>query len=220
MTNVVADFRYTLRVLRRQPAFVAIAVLTLTLGIGANTAIFRVVKVVLLNPLPCQDPEEIVVLWESNPEDTLGQVSIPTYLDWKSEASTIATMAAYRHADFSYKGTGDPRTVPGVRATPELFDMLRATARVGRTFVTDEAIWGATDLVVLSHGFWERTLVGRPGLVGTTIELNTLPFTVVSRKPLVSRRHRREPHAALRRQLDQATEPVPTPACVPNRLPW
>ena len=183
MTNVVADFRYALRALRRQPAFVAIAVLTLTLGIGANTAIFSVVKAVLLNPLPYQDPEEIVVLWESNPEGTLGQVSIPTYLDWKSEASTIATMAAYRHADFSYKGTGDPRTVPGVRATPELFDMLRATARVGRTFVTDEAIWGAADVVVLSHGFWERTLGGRSGLVGTTIELDTQPFTVVGIMP-------------------------------------
>ena len=149
-----------------------------------NTAIFSVVKAVLLNPLPYQDPEEIVVLWESNPEGTLGQVSIPTYLDWKSEASTIATMAACRHADFSYKGTGDPRTVPGVRATPELFDMLRATARVGRTFVTDEAIWGAADVVVLSHGFWERTLGGRSGLVGTTIELDTQPFTVVGIMPV------------------------------------
>jgi hypothetical protein len=114
MSNALGDFRYALRALRRQPTFALIAVLTLTLGIGANTAIFSVVTAVLLNPLPYQDPEEIVVLWESNPVGTLGKVSIPTYLDWQSETRTIESMAAYRHVDFSYTGTGDPRTVPGV----------------------------------------------------------------------------------------------------------
>jgi putative ABC transport system permease protein len=183
MSDMLADFRYALRALRRQPTFVLIAVLTLTLGIGANTAIFSVVKAVLLNPLPYQDPEEIVVLWESNPEGTLGQVSIPTYLDWQRDVTTIESMAAYRHADFSYKGTGDPRTVPGVRATPELFNVLRASARVGRTFVADEATWGADNVVVLSHGFWERTLGGRSGLVGTAVELDSQPFTVVGIMP-------------------------------------
>ena len=157
MRNMLVDFRYAFRALRRQPMFVLIAVLTLTIGIGANTAIFSVVKAVVLNPLPYQDPEEIVVLWESNPAGSLGQVSIPTYLDWQSETRTIESMAAYQHVDLSFAGAGDPRTVPGVRATPELFDVLRATARVGRTFVADEATWGADRVVVLSDGFWKRS---------------------------------------------------------------
>ncbi|MCP5071506.1 MAG: FtsX-like permease family protein, partial [bacterium] len=160
-----------------------IAVLTLTLGIGANTAIFSVVKAVVLNPLPYQDPEEIVVLWESNPAGMLGPVSVPTYLDWRSETRTIESMAAYRHVDFSFKGTGDPRTVPGVRATAELFDVLRATARAGRTFVADEAKWGADRVVVLSDGFWKRSLGSQPDIVGNVIELDALPFTVVGIMP-------------------------------------
>ena len=183
MSNVLADFRYALRALRRQPTFVLIAVLTLTLGIGANTAIFSVVKAVLLNPLPYPDPEEIVVLWESNPAGMLGKVSVPTYLDLQSETRTIESMAAYGHVDFSFTGSGDPRTVPGVRATPKLFTVLRTAARLGRTFVADEAIWGADRVVVLSHGFWERSLGGQPGLVGTAIELDSLPFTVVGIMP-------------------------------------
>ena len=183
MSNALADFRYALRALRHQPTFVLIAVMTLALGIGANTAIFSIVKAVLLNPLPYQDPEEIVVLWESNPEGALGQVSIPTFLDWRSETRTIESMAAYRHVDFSYAGDDEPRTAPGVRATPELFGVLRAGARVGRTFSAEEATWGADRVVVLSHRFWERSLGGQPGLVGTTIELDSLPFTVVGIMP-------------------------------------
>ena len=173
----------SLRALRRQPTFALIAVLTLTLGIGANTAIYSVVKTVLLNPLPYDDPEQIVVLWETNPDGKLDQVSIPTFLDWQREARSLGSLAAYRHADLSYAGGDEPRDVPALRATPELFEVLAAGARMGRTFIAEEATVGADRVVVLSHGFWEQALGGRDEVIGTTISLAGEAFTIVGIMP-------------------------------------
>ena len=183
MSHALADFRYACRALRRQPTFVLIAVLTLTLGIGANTAIFSVVKTVLLNPLPYDDPEQIVVLWETNPEGGLDQVSIPTFLDWQRETRSLGSVAAYRQTDLSYAGGDQPRDVPALRATPALFDVLAAGARVGRTFVAEEATMGADRVVVLSHGFWEESLGGRQGVVGSTLVLAGEAHDVVGIMP-------------------------------------
>ena len=179
MSHWFSDFRYAVRALTRQPTFTLIALLTLTLGIGANTAIFSVIKTVLLNPLPYDDPEQVVVLWEVNPEGAPEQVSIPTYRDWRDETESVEAMAAYRQVNYTYAGNGDPRDVTGVRATPELFAVLKAGARVGRTFVAEEAEVGRDHVVVLSHGFWERTLGGRTGVIGTTIDLDQEPYTIV-----------------------------------------
>ena len=183
MRHALADLRYACRALRRQPTFVLIAVLTLTLGIGANTAIFSVVKTVLLNPLPYDDPEQIVVLWETNPDGGLDQVSIPTFLDWQRESQNLESLAAYRQADLSYAGGDEPRDVPALRATPELFDVLAAGARVGRTFVAEEATMGADQVVILSHRFWVESLGGRDGLIGTTLILGGDAHTVVGIMP-------------------------------------
>jgi len=179
MSNLFADFKYALRSLRRQPTFVLIALLTLALGIGANTAIFSVIKTVLLNPLPYAAPERIVVLWETNPEGSLEKVSVPTYQDWKTHAGTIDALAAYRHTDFTFAGSGEPRNVPAVRATPELFAVLNAEASMGRVFGIDEAVVGADRVAVLSHGFWERMLGSDPGVVGKTVELDAERYVVV-----------------------------------------
>jgi len=183
MSNWIADFRYAFRALTRQPTFTLIAVLTLTLGIGANTAIFSMIKTVLLNPLPYEDPEQIVVLWEVNPEGNLEQVSIPTYIDWRDETPSVEALAAYRQVNYQFVGSDEPRDVPGVRATPELFAVLKAEAESGRTFVADEAIVGNDHVVVLSHGFWERTLGGREGLLGTTIDLDAEPYLIIGIMP-------------------------------------
>jgi hypothetical protein len=172
---------------------VLIAVLTLTLGIGANTAIFSVVKTVLLNPLPYDDPEQIVVLWETNPEGGLDQVSIPTFLDWQRETRSLGSVAAYRQTDLSYAGGDEPRDVPALRATPALFDVLAAGARVGRTFVAEEATMGANRVVVLSHGFWEESLGGRQGVVGmmpTTSWASCLPASSFRPRPRWNCGHR------------------------------
>jgi putative ABC transport system permease protein len=173
------EFTHALRTLRRQPTFVFVAVLTLALGIGANTAIFSVIKTVVLNPLPYEDPEKIAVLWEVNPEGNQERVSIPTFEDWQREAKTLESLAAYRQVDFSYSGNGDPRNVPGVKATPELFTVLKANAALGRTFVKEESIVGADRVVVLSNGFWTRVLGSDRSIVGKTIQLDAVPYTVI-----------------------------------------
>ncbi len=183
MSDWTAAFTYAFRTLRRQPTFVLIALLTLALGIGANTAIFSVIKTVVLNPLPYADPEAIVVLWEVNPDGNQDRVSIPTFQDWKKEARSMEAMAAFRQVDFTFAGSGEPRNVPGVRATPELFSVLKSTAELGRTFLPEESVVGADRVVVLSHGFWERQLGADPSIVGKTIQLDSLPITVVGVMP-------------------------------------
>ncbi len=183
MADWTAAFTYAFRTLRRQPTFVLVSVLTLALGIGANTAIFSVIKTVVLNPLPYEDPEKIAVLWEVNPDGNQGPVSIPTFEDWQREARSLESLAAYRHVDFSYKGTGDPQNVPGLRATPDLFGVLKSNAALGRTFTADEAVPGADRVVVLSHGFWTRVLAADRGIIGQAIQLDAVPFTVVGVMP-------------------------------------
>ncbi len=179
MSDWTSALSYAVRTLRRQPTFVLVALLTLALGIGANTAIFSVIKTVVLNPLPYDAPERIAVMWELSPEGNQGPVSIPSFEDWKKEVRAFETLAAYRHVDFSYAGNGDPRNVPGVRATPELFAVLKANARLGRTFLPTEATVGNDRVVVISHGFWQRVLGANPNIVGSAIKLDTVPFTVV-----------------------------------------
>jgi len=174
---------HALRSLRRQPTFTLIALATLALGIGANTAIFSVIKTVVLNPLPYPDPERIVVVWEVSPEGNQDRVSIPTFEDWRTEARSLGSLAAYRHVDFSFSGRGDPQNVPGVRATPELFTVLRANAMLGRAFTRDEAVVGADRVVVVSHGFWSRALGADSGVVGQTIRLDAVPYTVIGVMP-------------------------------------
>ena len=179
MADWTAAFKYAFRTLRRQPTFTIVSILTLALGIGANTAIFSVIKTVVLNPLPYESPEKIAILWEVNPDGNQGPVSVPTFEDWKREAKTLESLAAFRHVDFSFKGQGDPQNVPGLRATPELFNVLKSNAALGRTFTAEESVVGADRVVVLSHGFWSRALGADASVIGRTIQLDSVPFTVV-----------------------------------------
>ena len=162
----------TLRTLRREPAFALVALLTLGFGIGSNAAIFSIIKAVVLDPLPYENSERIAVLWEVNPEGSLERVSIPTFQDWKTESQTFEALAAYRQVDFTFAGASDPLSIAGVRATPELFAVLNARPAIGRLFTPEEATLGATPVVVVSHGFWQRALGADRGIVGRTIQLD------------------------------------------------
>ena len=179
MGNLLGDLRYALRSLARQPTYTAVALLTLVLGIGSNTAIFSVIKAVLLNPLPYEDPSRLIVLAERNPDGNADLVAPLTYVDWKEQARTISGMAAFRQLRYAFAGAGEPLDVPSVRATPNLFTVLRARAILGRTFVPEEGITGADRVAILSRAFWERHFGGSPSIVGRTIQLDALPYTVV-----------------------------------------
>ena len=128
MGDLIGDLRYACRSLVRQPTFAAVAILTLVLGIGANTAIFSVIKAVLLNPLPYQDPSRLVVLSEQNPDGNADLVAPLTYrrLAGRSRAP-MPSMAAFRQLRYAFAGAGEPLDVPSVRATPNLFTVLART---------------------------------------------------------------------------------------------
>jgi putative ABC transport system permease protein len=183
MSEWSAALKYAFRTLRRQPTFVIVALLTLALGIGANTAIFSVIKTVVLNPLPYDQPERIAVIWEVNPTGTQERVSVPTFEDLTRESRMFEALAAYRHVDFSYAGTGDPRNVRGVRATAGLFEVLKSRARLGRTFAAEDAVVGNDRVVIVSDGFWQRVLGSDPQVVGKAIKLDAAPFTVIGVMP-------------------------------------
>src|SRR5690349_15936740 len=183
MGSWFGDIRYAIRSLVRQPTFTVVAVLTLVLGIGANTAIFSVIKAVLLNPLPYRDPSGLVVLWEENPNGSPDLVAPLTYVDWKNQSTTVTSMVAFRQLRYAFAGPGVPLDVPSVRATANLFEMLGATAELGRTFVPEEQQPGADRVAVVSRSFWERHFGGLPDAIGRTIQLDAQPYTVVGVMP-------------------------------------
>src|SRR3954462_6651797 len=130
MSNLLGDFRYAFRSLVRQPTFTVVALLTLVLGIGTNTAIFSVIKAVLLNQLPYDDPARLVVLREQNPDGTVDLVAPLTFLDWQKASHAVPAMAAFRQLRYAFAGDCQPLDVPSVRATANLFTALLSGAVV------------------------------------------------------------------------------------------
>ena len=179
MGHLLGDLRFAGRALVKQPTLSAVAILTLVLGIGANTAIFSVIKAVLLDRLAYPDSEQLVVLFERNPDGATSEVSIPTFEDWREMTTEMAGLAAFRHVRYAFSGQGDPLDLPAVRVTPDLFDVLRTNATLGRTFVDEEATPGRDRVAVLSHGFWQRRFGGDPSVIGRTIRLDVEPYEVV-----------------------------------------
>jgi predicted permease len=182
------DFRYGMRVLAKSPVFTTVAVLSLALGIGANTAIFSVVNGLLLRPLPYPDSQRIVHVWHTPPQEsfpgmTRFSVSPANYLDWKDQSDSFEQMAAYGYAGFSLSGSGDPVAVTGAAVSSDFFSALRSNTSQGRTFLPEEDQPGRDQVVVLSHGLWQRAFGADPNLIGQTLTLNSRSFTVVGIMP-------------------------------------
>jgi putative ABC transport system permease protein len=183
MGNLLGDFRYALRSLARQPTFAAVAILTLVLGIGTNTAIFSVIKAVLLNQLPYQRPSQLVVLAEQNPDGNTDLTAPLTFVDWQTQSQAIPSMAAFRQLRYAFAGSAEPLNVPSVRATPNLFTLLGVNPILGRTFLTGEGVTGADRVAVLSRAFWERHYGGSAAAIGRKIQLDAVPYTIVGVMP-------------------------------------
>jgi predicted permease len=173
------DVRYGFRMLWKSPGFTAVAVLTLALGIGANTALFSVVNGVLLNPLPYPHSEQLVTLHESKPNFNTGSISYPNFLDWQKENHTLSSMAVSRSYSFSLTNLGEAEQIPGQFVTADFFSILGVNPVTGRSFVRDDDQIGAAPVAMISEGFWKRKLSGEPDVVGKSLALDGREFTIV-----------------------------------------
>ncbi len=179
MGTLLQDIHYGLRMLRKSPGFTLIAVITLALGIGANTALFSVVNGVLINPLPFPHPEQLVTLHESKPNFDQGSISYPNFLDWQKDNHTFAAMAIYRNYSFNLTGAGEAQQVSGEFISSDFFRLLDVKTRVGRTFLPGEDRIGAAPVALISAGLWERTFSSAPDILGKTITLDGRNYAVV-----------------------------------------
>src|SRR5579863_2875826 len=147
MGTLLTDIRYGLRMLRKEPGVTAVAILTLMLGIGANTAIFSVVSGVLLNPLPYPEPEHLVALYSKTPEFDRSSISYPNLLDWVRDNRSFSAIAGYRADDVSLTGMGEPERLPSDMVSASFFPILGVKAALGRTFLPSEDQVGAAPVV-------------------------------------------------------------------------
>jgi len=188
LRNLLTDFRFSLRLLRRNPGFSAAAIVVLALGIGANTAIFSVVNAVLLRPLPFDDPSRIMQVWhvpptKSFPGMTTFAVSPANYLDWRSQSSSFEQMAAYGFRSFTVGGTERPEAVQAGSVASDFFPLLRVQPLLGRTFTPDEDQPGPGHVVVLGYNFWRDHFASDPNIVGHNIFLDGETYSVVGVMP-------------------------------------
>ncbi len=168
------DIRFAIRMLRRNPGFAIASVMTLALGIGANTAIFLVIHAVLLSPLPYQHPERLVTLWESNPQQEIERaaVSPPNFVDWNTQSRTLENVSAYRYWGFVLTGSGEPERVAGARVSASLFPLLGVKPIMGRTFLPEEDRFGGNPVVLVREGLWRRRFGADPDLTAKSLVLN------------------------------------------------
>ena len=180
----MADLRYALRALARTPGFTLAVVLTLALGIGANSAIFSVVYGVLLRPLPYASPERLVVLYGRYPEYGRTSTSLPDYRDWRDQSHSFEQLAARHKGTFVLTVDGEPERVIADRVTANFFPTLGVRPAMGRGFLPEEDRAGGDDrVVVLSYGYWQRRFGGDPRVVGRQLQLSGHPWTVVGVAP-------------------------------------
>ncbi|HEX9705864.1 MAG TPA: ABC transporter permease, partial [Gemmatimonadales bacterium] len=182
---MLQDLRFALRNLRKSPGFTAIAALTLALGIGTNTTMFSVVEGVLLKPFPFEDPDRIVVLYETMPRRDIDNAapSYQNFLDWERGASTFASLSAVTMRSTVLGDTEEPERLLGGIVTWDLFPTLGVHPVLGRHFREDEDRPGAPGTVLLGHGLWQRRYNGDPEILGRVIPINGSPHTVVGIMP-------------------------------------
>jgi putative ABC transport system permease protein len=188
MNSLLQDFRYALRLLRKSPGFTAVAVLTLALGIGANTAIFSVVNALILQPLPYPDASQLVGISETDSNTPSGtglqeSESYLNFLDWQRSAKSFSSLAAYHPDQMTLIGHGAPTVIPGAMTSSSLFTTLGVAPLLGRTLQPQDDVKGAARVVVIGESLWRDQLGADPNIIGKSIELDSEPFTVVGIMP-------------------------------------
>jgi len=181
METLLKDLRYGIRSLLKHSSFTAIAVITLALGIGANTAMFSVINAVLLRPLPYHDPGRLVTIWEESPERDLYQlpISYANYRDWVDQNHVFEQISAYTFTNLNLTGAGEPARLSTVRTSANLFSLVGATPRLGRTFLPEEDKEGGNRVVILAHALWQSRFGSDPAIIGKSLTLNNQSHTVV-----------------------------------------
>jgi len=176
------DLRHAISRLLRDRGFAAITIVTLALGIGANTAVFSLVQTVLLQPLPYGDAGRVVMVWGPDRAETTW-LSLQEVVSYGRQSQTLAAMSGYQELDANLTGGQEPERVRAAAVTPNLFDVLRVPAALGRLVSADDE-QGTSDAIVLSHGLWQRRFGGAQDIIGRAIQVNGAPRTVIGVMPL------------------------------------
>ncbi|MFP5264398.1 MAG: ABC transporter permease [Blastocatellia bacterium] len=185
METIYQDLRYSVRIMLKSRAFTVIAVLALALGIGANSAIFSVVNSVLLRPLPFDEPDRLLMLWETSVKrgQTGAPASVPNFIDWQNQNTVFEHVAAFDGSSFILTGGAEPERIPGTRVSASLFPLLRVNPLLGRAFTPDDDKAGAKPVAIVSYNFWKQRLGGDTDLEGKTLVLEGKIHSVVGVMP-------------------------------------
>ena len=174
-----SDMRFGMRMLRKNLGFTTVAMVTLALGIGGNTAIFSIVNGVLLNPLPFPQPDRLVTLHESKPNFEQGSISYPNFLDWQKDNRTFSSMAISRRSTFSFTGRGEAEQLNAEFVSADFFPLLGVNPILGRTFTQAEEQPGAGPVAMISEGLWRRKFDGAADVLGKSITLDGRGYTII-----------------------------------------
>jgi predicted permease len=175
---LLQDLRFALRMLRKNPGFAAIAILTLALGIGANTALFSVVNGVLLNPLPYDYPDRLVAIYARTPDFRFSSISYPNFLDWCRYNHSFSNLASFRMDSFNLTGMGEPERLKANMVSASFFTLLGVKPVLGRVFADQEDQLGGAPVALISEGLWKRKFNSSPDVVGKSITLNAKLYTI------------------------------------------
>src|SRR5215510_4494719 len=183
METLWQDVRFGARSLKKQPSFIALAVLTLSLGIGANTAIFSVVNTVLLRPLPYKGAEQLVAVWEVQGKANQIVFSPAEFLDYQTQNQSFTEMAAHRAMSFSLTGQGEPEQLNGLIVSANFFSLLGVPTERGRVFQPEDGRAGAARVAIISHDFWQKRFGGASNVIGSSLTLSGEPVTLIGVMP-------------------------------------
>src|ERR1044072_1755765 len=181
LASVLQDVRYAVRTLNKTPGFTAVAVITLALGIGANTAIFSMVNALLLRPLPFSEPDNLVQVWEANVKRGRSEMpaSFPNFADWRDQNHVFEQVVAYTDYSFNLTGTSESERIRSALVSPSFFSTLGISPILGRVFLPEEDQKNKVLSVVMGQRLWQRRFNSDPNIVGKAINLNGDSFTVV-----------------------------------------